>query len=731
MKKIILCFTVLLNCGVGFAQTDSDPFVRGVDVSFTPQIEDLGGKYKLNGVVRDALDIFKESGSNYVRLRLWHTPKDGYSGLAKTLEYAKRVKNKGFKFLLDIHYSDWWADPGKQTKPAAWTNLSFANLQDSVYNYTKNAITAFKNQNTLPDMVQVGNEITGGMLWPDGKISGTTNWTNFTALLKKGISGVKDAAGSSNVKIMIHIDRGGDNSSCRWFFDNLNSNGVSFDVIGLSYYPWWHGTLTQAKNNITDLAVRYNKDIIIAETAYPWTLQYYDNTGNIVGTSTILLSGYPANVKGQKDFLLALTKLLKDVPNKKGIGFFYWEPGYISQQPLGSSWENLTTFDFTGNALSSLVAFQNIDSLKSVKVKVRVNSSTLGDTLSSTGFIQVRGEVQGISSSLLPSGESVTWDANSQIVLKNTGGDYWEYQFGMYPTDQLQFKLWAGFNKNSGTYRNLGWEGPVVSFDSTNQNMRLFTAGAKDTILQIEYFNSLASAIPQYWSPFYANGDSIGVLFRVNTVDLMNKGIFNPDINGPVVLRGDPVTSAGRLSWETNSVQLKKEEISVANGSFWSAVVYFPKSIIKTGTLINYKFFVVNSNFGGWESGITNRGFNFPSTDTTLAWKYFNDKNVLTPVEENLEIPKEYRLYQNFPNPFNPETIIKYSLPERSRVVINIYNLLGSIVKTVVSEVKEAGTYSAKWNGTGDNGKSVVSGIYFIRLETGKYCQTRKAIFLQ
>jgi arabinogalactan endo-1,4-beta-galactosidase len=731
MNKAVLLYVSLILQFSLCAQTNTDSFIRGVDISFTPQIENLGGKYKLNGAEKDALDIFKESGANYVRLRLWHTPSNGYCGLEKTLAYAKRVKAKGFKFLLDIHYSDSWADPGKQNKPAAWASASYAALKESVYTYTKYVIAAMKNQGTTPDMVQIGNEITGGMLWPDGKVS-VNGWQHFAELVKQGILGVKDAAGSDSVKIMIHIDRGGDNNGAKWFYDNLLAQGVQFDVIGLSYYPWWHGTLTQAENNLNDLSTRYNKDIVIAECAYPWTLQYADNVGNIVGNSSQVQPGYPATVKGQKDFLFALSKLIKETNNKKGVGFFYWEPSYISVLPLGSSWENCTTFDFSGNALNSLFAFANLDTLKSFNTKIRINTSTLGDTITTNGFVQVRGEVQGISSSVLPSGDAITWDATSQIVLKNVGGDYWEYQFKMYPSDQLHFKLWTGHDKNTPSYRNLGWEGPTTPFDGSSNNERLFIAGAHDTTLEMQYVNSSGEYVNQYWSPIQTKNDSLGVLFRVNVADLMNKGVFDPTTQGPIAVRGDSVSSAGILSWSSDKVIMKRETLSVTNGSFWSGVTYFPKAALKEGTQIKYKFFVEQSSFGGSESGIIDRVFNFPESDTTLPWRFFNDGIALTRTEERTQqLPVELLLFQNYPNPFNPETSIKYSLAKRAEILLYVCNLLGQKMKLLVQRTQEAGTYSISWDGTDESGRPASSGVYFVRLDVDGTSKIRKMVLLR
>lgn len=359
MKKILLLI-LCLNIYLSAQQLE---FIKGFDVSFIPQIENLGGHYYVNGVQTDPFEIFSQNEINYIRLRLWHTPANGYCGLESTLELASRIKQSGAKFLLNIHYSDTWADPAHQTKPAAWQSLTYQQLVDSVYAYTFNVIQAFDAINALPDMVQIGNEIISGMLWPEGRVGGSFNtpqqWQQFTNLLKNARNAVIAAVHDTTIPIMIHIDRGGDNAGSRWFFDNINSYQVPFDIIGQSFYPWWHGTLTDLTQNINDLATRYNKEIIVVEVAYPWTLQFADNHNNFVWQSSQLHQGYPASVQGQYNFLRDLIGIIKDVPNNKGIGVFYWAPEYVSIQPIGSPWENLTLFDFNNSVLSSIAVFHD------------------------------------------------------------------------------------------------------------------------------------------------------------------------------------------------------------------------------------------------------------------------------------------------------------------------------------------------------------------------------------
>lgn len=344
------------------ARSATAVFIEGVDASYLQQIEDYGGVYYENGAATNALQIFKDSGVNYVRLRIWNAPSSGYCGMSNTLVMAQRVKNLGMGLLLDFHYSDTWADPGHQAKPAAWTNLAFRQLQAALEDYTSNTIAQLKSQNTLPDIVQIGNEITAGFLWDDGKVGGSydTNWVRFVALLNSAIQGVTTNLHGETVKIMLHVDAGGNNATCRWFFDHIVSNDIPFDVIGLSFYPWWQGTLNDLSSNINDLAVRYGKEIMVVETAYPWTLDAYDSMNNLVGLPSQLHTGFPATVEGQGDFLCAEKNLIRRATNSAGTGWFYWAPDDISAPGLPSAWENCALFDFQGNSLGSLHVFGDV-----------------------------------------------------------------------------------------------------------------------------------------------------------------------------------------------------------------------------------------------------------------------------------------------------------------------------------------------------------------------------------
>jgi len=241
----------------------------GADISFLPQLEDRGLKFSDNGVQKDAILILKDHGFNYVRLRIFndpardsggYSPKRGFCDLEHTKQMAKRVKAAGMKLLLDFHYSDTWADPGKQYKPAAWRNLSFEDLKKALYDYTKKVIQELKDQGTTPDMVQVGNEINHGLIWPEGNVS---NLDSLAQLLNAGTKAVKDV--DPTVIMMLHVALGGQNDESVFFIDQMLARKVPIDVIGLSYYPKWHGTLDDLKDNMDDLLRRYNKDLIVVE----------------------------------------------------------------------------------------------------------------------------------------------------------------------------------------------------------------------------------------------------------------------------------------------------------------------------------------------------------------------------------------------------------------------------------------------------------------------------------
>lgn len=364
----------------------STDFIKGADISMLSEVEKHGGKYyDQNGKEKDALVILKENGFNYIRLRIWNDPKDemgnyyggGNSDLKTTLFLAKRAKQLGFKILLDFHYSDFWTDPGRQNKPKSWKNMNYDQLKVAVHDFTKSTIAEFKNAGVLPEMVQVGNEINSGMLWPEGKSWGENGgeFDRLAGLLNAGISGVKENLNTNDhVKIMLHLAEGTKNDTFVWWFDEISKRNVPFDVIGLSFYTYWNGPLKALKSNMDDISKRYHKDVIVVEAAYGYTTANCDNAENNFGQQEADDAGYPATVQGQADFLHDLIKSVSDVPDHRGKGVFYWEPAWLPTP--GATWatkagmkynsddwkegnarENQALFDCQGKVLPSIKVF--------------------------------------------------------------------------------------------------------------------------------------------------------------------------------------------------------------------------------------------------------------------------------------------------------------------------------------------------------------------------------------
>lgn len=332
-KKSIYQVFVLLLIGLSITAQNGvcADFMRGADISVQTLQEEGdewtdGVIYKEYGAPKDAVVILKNHDFNWIRIRLFHTPSGSDYGASMDLDYvtelAARVKAEGFKFLLDFHYSDTWADPGKQFIPDAWEGMSHSELVIAVHEYTRDVIEHLRDSNVMPEMVQIGNEINCGMLWPDGNpcSGGGGSWENLADLINAGIDGVDAGRGAEPMpEIMIHvsyIQSNGSTLGTRWFFDNLIAQGVEFDIIGQSFYPEWHGTLANLTTYLDYMAGRYPHDIIIAETA-----EYYTSGG--------------ATPESQKAFLEELIERVQDTPGGKGRGICYWEPTWVWSSTVG------------------------------------------------------------------------------------------------------------------------------------------------------------------------------------------------------------------------------------------------------------------------------------------------------------------------------------------------------------------------------------------------------------
>ena len=365
-------------------------FIKGMDISTLLEVENCGGKFYDNGVEKDVLDILKSYGVNTVRLRLWNDPYSeegkpygaGTNDLGVTVCLAKRALEKGMGFLLDYHYSDFWADPGKQLLPKAWRGYGVGMLEEAVYAYTAETLRILKRANALPTMIQIGNELSNGLLWPYGK---TPEYDNIARFVSAGIRAARSV--DRRIPIMLHLDNGGNNALYRSWFDEYCKRGEDFDIIGLSYYPFWHGTLQMLSDNMADIAERYQKDLIVAEVSMGYTMEDYaayeglaahERKGYATRQSLVEKIEYPMTKQGQCDFMKDFLMRIQNVPNNRGKGFFYWEPAWIpvagsgwatesslqymdDKGPCGNEWANQALFDYDGNALPALSVIRDFE----------------------------------------------------------------------------------------------------------------------------------------------------------------------------------------------------------------------------------------------------------------------------------------------------------------------------------------------------------------------------------
>lgn len=363
-------------------------FVKGMDLSTLLELERCGAKYYDNGEERDLLAIMKSYDVDTIRIRLWNDPWSetgesygaGENDLKTSLEIAKRVTTAGFGVLLNFHYSDFWADPGKQIKPKAWADYGVKELEQAVYDYTLESMRTFLDAGVNITMVQVGNELSNGLLWPEGKVP---NYDNIATFVNAGIRAVRKA--DATIPVMIHLDNGGNNALYREWFDNFTKRGEDFEIIGLSYYPFWHGSLQMLNDNMNDIAERYGKDLVIAEVSMGYTMEDYKNyeklsdeerKGYATRPALVEKIEYPMTKQGQYDFMEDFLNRISHIKGGKGKGFFYWEPAWIpvpgsgwatpaslkymnDPGPCGNEWANQALFDYDGNALPTLALIRD------------------------------------------------------------------------------------------------------------------------------------------------------------------------------------------------------------------------------------------------------------------------------------------------------------------------------------------------------------------------------------
>ena len=438
MISCSLPFTALAAVQVNPIENLSTDFIKGADVSIMPELERNGTKFYDNGIEQDGLTILKNHGVNWIRVRIWNNPyvvgQEGVGGgntdEAKAIEMAKRAKALGMKVLVDFHYSDFWVDPGQQKKPDAWKNDSGDKLVDDVYAYTAKVMQNFNAQGVTPDMVQVGNELNNGMLWPEAQLTeDNPNGYKFLAkLLNAGLQAVHDNDKDNKVKTMIHL-AGVDVNLYHTFFDNLIvKNKVNdFDIIGMSFYPFWHGTMDDLKNTMNDVSAKYNKDVIAVETAFGYTLEDADFEKNNFGTNEEKVGGYKATVQGQATGLRDVMATVASVNDNRGLGIFYWAPDWVINEKVGwksngggNGWDNLTLFDTKGNALESMDTFNLVSDPNNQYIEPQVTTINTVDVkdVSLYSNVDLPQTVGVVYSNDAVKNMSVKWDVAKPIFAK-------------------------------------------------------------------------------------------------------------------------------------------------------------------------------------------------------------------------------------------------------------------------------------------------------------------------
>jgi len=363
-------------------------FIKGVDLSTLIELEKCGAKYFDNGKEEGVLSILKGYDFDTVRIRVWNDPyaEDGTpygagtNDVETSIEIGKQVTEAGYGVLLNLHYSDFWADPGKQFKPKAWKDYGIEELEKAIYEFTEETLRAFLDAGVNITMIQVGNELSNGLCWPEGKVP---NYDNIARMVNAGIRACRKVKAS--IPLMIHLDNGGNNALYREWFDNYMERGEEFEYIGLSYYPFWHGTLDMLEHNMNDIAVRYGKDLIVAEVSMGYTMEDYaayeklepqERKGYATRPALVEKIEYPMTKQGQSDFMADFLNRVAKVADNRGKGFFYWEPAWIpvpgsgwatpasleyiqDPGPCGNEWANQALFDYDGNALPSLAIIRD------------------------------------------------------------------------------------------------------------------------------------------------------------------------------------------------------------------------------------------------------------------------------------------------------------------------------------------------------------------------------------
>jgi len=754
---------VILLVSFCHAQT----FYFGNDLSYVNQMEDCGAIYKENSAPTDVYQIFNDHEANLVSVRLWVDPSwwqtpltqpDGvkpfYNDLEDVKKTIQRAKAAGMQVMLGFQYSDFWADPQRQLIPARWRDAAYnlEALKDSVYNYTTNILAALAKENLTPELVKVGNEINSGLLMhiPEGngwepKTTVSNSWVRHAELLNAAIGAIRDFGDASyKPKIVIHFAGLGQLNK----FRELIKLGVTdFDIMGISYYFGWHGgSVNQLQTEISNLTAAFpGYEAMVVETGYPWTARNFDSLGNIITQPD--LEYLPLIPEKQLEYL---TDYARAVMRGGGSGVVFWEPAWVST-PCNTPWGVGSSHDH--------LAFFDPDSLNFIKNgggrwMERRYYENFQTTRKMTFKVDMSG--QDVSNGVYISG-SFTDEPWQIIPMANEGGDIFSY-YTYLPEGSTGFFYFLNANNSDAQEtipeecRSSGSSGREYKVSNMNVLIELKWADCDsskpDGTSKVELTN------PGFEQPGFGekNWDNIpGWSLDAPATDsgvannpLATEGVFVAwlasndgtlwQLTDYVIQAGDAFTLLAnvRNSWQTSTFDLilyydnaGSREIIAATTSDFQGVI--------GQTLTEFTSAFLSSDVPaaiGQQLGVAIRNADPPNSYIEIDnFRLF--KTVVSSVEPTEKEPDGFGLLQSYPNPFNPETTIAYRLQGQSEVKIDIYNIAGQYIKTLVNARQQTGLHSVKWNGKDRQGASQASGVYFVQMVAGSFRQVNRMILLR
>ena len=683
MTHRLIFLLLFACCDIAFGQVGPNLYF-GADLSYVNEMEDCGGVYRVQGQPTDPFALFADSGTNLVRARLWHSPSwTTYSTLGDVRKTIQRTKAAGMITLLDFHYSDDWADPGKQVVPAAWEGLSFEVLKDSVYRYTFDVLLTLEADGLVPEMVQIGNEINPGFLLPHGSKS---DWTKLGVLLNEGIRAVRDVetASGQTIKIMLHVAQ--PENVHGWIASAINAGNVTdFDIIGLSYYKNWSDVpLNQLADYVSRLVTSFGREVIVVETAYPWTLAGKDGANNIL-SGAALEAGYPASPDGQRRYVADLNQAIL---NGGGNGMVYWEPAWIStgcstRWGQGSHWENATFFDFNdANELLPAISFMT-DAYappRTAPVTVRVNMA--GHDTASGVFLA----------------GDMTYDASGDWQMKSMaydGDDWWSTSVDLHPHTAYRFSFY-----NGRSFAQDGESAPVNCAGDGGQN-RLISVTDEGGVYEFVFGTCTQEE-------------------RVNvTIQVDMTAVTAP--SGAYVAGDLTRNTAGQWTFkklDSLGGSLYDSTFDLVRGGRYPFAFY-------TGTTWNEneKESLPHQCATAWG---THRTLDVPQEDFAARFRY-RDCSVAITTGVAPEAPSDGmgKLLPHYPNPVTGTMTFSYDLAEQTFITLSVYDLLGREVAVVEEGLRYATRHEVDYDAT-----FLPRGVYVYRLAAGAFLQSRSMVVL-